>query len=111
MISEHDLEGGVNAVCVLSAVMNEFEDWEMCGPVGQIRYAIDGKVGFDFLVETFCGSIRLRVEGGRHGRLDSEGFHEFLKDLGGETGVVIGDQLVGKSKTFEQVGDKEVGGS
>ena len=35
----------------------------------------------------------------------------FLKDLGGETGVAIGDQLVGKSKTFEQVGHKEVGGS
>ena len=75
MISEHDFEGGVNAICVLSAIVNKFENWEMCGPISRIRYAIYGKVGFDFLVETFCGSIRLGVEGGGHRRLDSEGFH------------------------------------
>ena len=51
------------------------------------------------------------MEGSGHRRLDSEGFYEFLKDLGGETGVAIGDQLVRKSKTFEQVGHKEVGSS
>ena len=83
----------------------------MCGPIGQIRYAIDGKVGFDFLVEMFCGSIRLRMEGSGQRRLDSEGFYEFLKDLGGEMGVAIRDQFIGKSKTFEQVGHKEVGGT
>ena len=111
MISEHDFKGGVNAICVFSAIVNKLEDREMCRPVGRIRYTIDGKVGFDFLVETFCGSIRLRMEGSGHRRLDSKGFHEFLKDLRGETGVTIGNQLVRKSKTFEQVGHKEVGGS
>ena len=59
MISEHDFEGGVNTVCVLSAIVNEFEDRKMCGPISRIQYAVDGKVGFDFLVETFYGSIRL----------------------------------------------------
>ena len=111
LISEHDFKGGVNAVCMFPAIVNEFEDWEMGGPVSRIQDAIDGKIGFDFLVETFCGSIRLGMEGGGHRRLDSEGFHEFSKDLGGKTGVAIGNQLVGKSKTFEQVGHKEVSGS
>ena len=68
-------------ICVLLAIVNEFEDREMGGPAGQIRDAIDGKVGFDFLIETFCCSIRLGIEGSGHCRLDSEGFHEFLKDL------------------------------
>ena len=51
------------------------------------------------------------MESGGHRRFDSEGFHEFLKDLGGETGVAIRDQLVRESKPSEQVGQKEVGGS
>ena len=78
----------------------------MGGPVGWIRDAIDGKVGFDFLIETFCCSIRLVMEGSGHCGLDSKGFYELLKNLQGETRIMIGDQFVRESKMFEQIGYK-----
>ena len=110
MISKHNFEGGVNAICMLLAIVNEFKDWEMGEPVGWIQDTIDGKIGFDFLIEMFCCFIGLGVEGGGHRRLDSKGFYEFLNDLRGKARVAIRNQLVRKSKTFEQIGYKEISG-
>src|SRR6266540_1480487 len=36
-ISKHNFEGGVRAIGVSAAIVNEFEDWKMCGPISQIQ--------------------------------------------------------------------------
>ena len=60
-IAEHEVKWGFDGGGVRVVVMDELSHGVMVSPCFRVRTAEDVKVGFDFLVESFCFSISLRV--------------------------------------------------
>ena len=60
-ISEHEVEWGFAGGGVRAVVVDELSHGDMVSLCFRVRTAEDVEVGLDFLVESFCFSISLRV--------------------------------------------------
>ena len=74
--------------------MSKFGVGDHLGPCGRGVATEDAEISLDFLVDTFCFSIRLRVVSGGEGEIVSEESSEFFGKGGGELRTSIGDDLV-----------------
>ena len=76
------------------SVMCEFGVGDLIGPGTGVGPAEDPEICFNLLVDTFCFAVRLRVIGGREGKVIVKEFTELLGESGGELWATIGDDLV-----------------
>ena len=60
-ISEHEVEWGFAGGGVRAVVVDELGHRDMVSPCFGVGTAEDAEVGFDFLVESLCFSVGLRV--------------------------------------------------
>ena len=61
MIAKHEVEWGFAGCGVGAVVVDELGHRDMVSPCFRVGTAEDVEVGFDFLVESLCFSIGLRV--------------------------------------------------
>ena len=108
-ISHHEIEWQLVGNGVRVVVVHEFCMGDFVSPGGRVRSTKDPQIGFDFLVDLFCFSIRLRVVGSGEGKVIVEEFPEFFGENGGELWTTIRDNLVIESKVEVDLVEKEGG--
>ena len=84
---------------------------DFVSPGGRIRFIKDPQLGFDFLIDSFHFSIRLRVVGSGEEKVVVEEFSEFFGKGGGKLWTVIRDNLIIESKAEVDLVEKEGGNS
>ena len=82
--AHHQIERGCITCIVFSLVMNEFCHGEVVGPFSWFVAAIDPKVCFKLLVESFSLSVCLWVVGSQQGDLVVEDLSKGFCEFGGE---------------------------
>jgi hypothetical protein len=108
-ISHHEEEwGGVMGV-VFSVIVDEFCHGEVLNPFERCRVAVDVKISFKFLVQTFGLSISLGVICGGEGNFIVEESSKFFGEFRGELGTSIRDDFVIKTKSQENFLEKQLG--
>ena len=60
-VAKHEVERGFSGGGVRAVVVDELGHRDMVSPCFGVGTTEDAKVGFDFLVESFCFSVGLRV--------------------------------------------------
>ena len=75
-------------------VVCEFCVGDFVSPGSRVRSAEDPQVGFNFLVDLFYFSIRLRVVGDREGKVIVKKFSKFFGEGRGKLWATIRDDLV-----------------
>ena len=68
-ISHHEIEQGLIGDGMRAVIMCKFCVGDRFGPRCGIIATENTKVGFDFLVDSFCFAVRLRVIGGGEGEV------------------------------------------
>ena len=68
-VSHHEIERGLIGHGVRVVIVGEFCVGDQFGPRCGIIATKDAKVGLDFLVDSFCFTVRLWVIGGREGEV------------------------------------------
>ena len=89
--------------------MCEFCMGNFVSPESRVRSTEDPQIGFNFLVDLFHFSVRLRVVGSREGKVIVKKFPEFFGKGGGKLWTKIKDDLVIESEVEVDLVEKEDG--
>jgi hypothetical protein len=108
LVSVQEFKGGVLVIGVVPGVVSEFDEGERVGPGFGVDRAKDREVRFDFLIDPFGCSIRLRVESGRGGAFDSHQVEAGLEAFGHELGVSVRDDLVQVTEPSKELLEDEI---
>ena len=68
-ISHHEIERGLVCDGMRAVIVGEFCVGDRFGPRCGVIAAEDTKISLDFLIDSFCFSVRLRVIGGGEGKI------------------------------------------
>ena len=68
-ISHHEVERGLIGDRMRAVIMREFSMGDRFGPRCRTISAEDAKVGFYFLIYSFCFAVGLRMVSGREGEV------------------------------------------
>ena len=90
-------------------IVGEFGIRDFVCPGTRVGPAKDLKVCLNFLVNTFCFTVRLRVIGGGEGEVIIEELSKFLSEDGCELWTTIGDDFVIKSEVQVDFVEEEGG--
>ena len=83
-----------------SRIMREFYHGKSLRPIVRVHRTEDGKVCLDFLVDSFGGSVGLRVKGSRWGGFDSHESQRALEGASDELGSSVGNDVIWQPKLF-----------
>jgi hypothetical protein len=93
---------------MFSVIVDEPCHGKVLDPIEGCRMAIDAKVGFQFLVQTFSLSISLGVIGDGKGNFIVEKSSKFFGKFRGELGSSIRNDFVIKTKSQENFLEKQL---
>ena len=108
-IPHHEVEWQLVGDRVGVVVIYEFCMGNFVSPGSGVRFTEDPQIDFNFLVDSFHFSIRLRVVGSGERKVIVEEFPEFFGKGRGELWTMIRDDLVIESKAEVDLVEKEGG--
>ena len=108
-ISHHEVERQLVGDRVRVVVVCEFCMGNFVSPGSRVRSTEDPQIGFNFLVDLFCFSLRLRIVGSREEKVIIKEFPKFFGKGRGKLWTTIRDDLVVKPKVEVDLVEKEGG--
>ena len=91
--------------------VNELGHRDVVSPCFRVGTAEDAEVGFDFLVESLCFSVGLRVVYCGQGDFISEDASKFFCEVRSKLGAAVRDDFVKKSKVSIEFSKNDGGDS
>src|SRR5258705_11217624 len=85
---------------VNTGVVGEFREGEEFSPIILMHRGVGAEVLFEFLVNTFGLTVRLRMVGGGQGLINPQRGTKRSGEFGGELSPTVGDEFTWETKAF-----------
>ena len=110
-VAHDQFEGGFGSGRVRPGVVYILSEWEPLMPSSLMVVDENAEVLFEPLIRVFRLAVSLGVVGGAYVLFDIEDAAKFLREMGGEAGISVHDDLAGSAVVREDVLDIKVSNS